>query len=186
MVDETVAPDPPRLVAARPAIERLVTGATTCRGIVIRPGCVYGLRGGLTGMWFDSASRGEPPGVVGDGLNTWAMVHVEDLARAYVLAAERHLDGEIFDIADRSRSPVGAMAQAAAQVFDVEAAPRRVSEEEAAGLFGEEMAECLALDQYVDAGKARRLLGWTAMHEGFIQDAGVYAQAWRSHHAGAG
>ena len=69
MVDETTPPNPPKLVAWRPAHEQMVLQAAGVRGLVIRPGDVYGGSGGLTGQWFAGPSTGNPPLVVGDGRN---------------------------------------------------------------------------------------------------------------------
>src|SRR5439155_674541 len=77
------------LVAWRPAHEQLVLQAKGVRGLVMRLGCVYGGRGGLTGDWFAAAAAGKAPTVVGSGHNRWTMVHLDDLADAYVRAAER-------------------------------------------------------------------------------------------------
>src|SRR5216117_4584611 len=111
MVDETTPLNPIKLVAWRPAHEQLVLRATSARGLVIRPGCVYGGAGGLTAPWF--AKPGET--VVGDGRQRWTMVHVDDLADAYVRAAESGLAGEIFNVNDRSRFTVLELATAAAR-----------------------------------------------------------------------
>jgi len=69
MVDETTPPNPPKLVAWRPAHEQMVLQAASVRGLVIRSGDVYGGSGGLTGQWFAGPSTGNPPLVVGDGRN---------------------------------------------------------------------------------------------------------------------
>src|SRR6266487_1805691 len=57
LVDETNPLDPIKLVAWRPAHEQLVLQAKAVRGLVIRPGCVYGGGGGLTGEVFDVTDR---------------------------------------------------------------------------------------------------------------------------------
>src|SRR2546427_7782188 len=103
LVDETNPLDAIKLVAWRPAHEQLVLQAKAVRGLVIRPGCVYGGRGGVSGGWFAAAAAGKAPTVVGSSQNRWAMVHVDDLADAYVRAAESGLAGEVFDVTDRSR-----------------------------------------------------------------------------------
>lgn len=86
VADESTPPSAPDLVAWRPAMERRVVGETAFRGIVLRPGVVYGGQGGLTGLWFRDAQGGLVRAFGGD--NRWAMVHVDDLADAYVRAAE--------------------------------------------------------------------------------------------------
>src|SRR3989441_3780091 len=65
LVDETNPLDAIKLVAWRPAHEQLVLQAKAVRGLVIRPGCVYGGRGGMTGDWFAAAAAGKAPTVVG-------------------------------------------------------------------------------------------------------------------------
>src|SRR5881296_1051536 len=110
MVDETTPLDPIKLVAWRPAHEELVLRASGVRGLVIRAGCVSGGAGGLTAQWF-----AKPGAVVGEGRNRWTMVHLDDLACAYVRAAESGLGGEIFNVTDRSRFTVLELTTAAAR-----------------------------------------------------------------------
>jgi nucleoside-diphosphate-sugar epimerase len=179
LVDETTPVNPIKLVAWRPAHEQLVLRATTVRGLVIRPGCVYGGRGGLTGAWFAAGAAGTAPTVVGDGRNRWAMVHADDVADAYVRAAERGLAGEVFDVTDRSRATVLEMATAAARVAGYQRELRPTPVGEARKTMGD-FADALALDQHVDARKAVRLLGWQPRHGGFADEVGVCYAAWRA------
>ena len=58
---------------ARPALERRVLTSDAVRGVVLRPGVVYGRSGSLTGMWFQGAVEGDLR-VFGDGANHWATV----------------------------------------------------------------------------------------------------------------
>src|SRR5204863_6520564 len=115
MVDETTPPNPTKLVAWRPAHEQIVLQAAGVRGLVIRPGDVYGGPGGLTGQWFAGPSAGKPPLVAGGGRNRVPMVHIDDLADAYVRIGESGLAGEIFNVNDRSRFTVLEIATAAAR-----------------------------------------------------------------------
>jgi nucleoside-diphosphate-sugar epimerase len=179
-VDETTPPNPIALVAWRPAHEHLVLQAPGVRGLVIRPGCLYGGPGGLTAPWFADASAGKPPTVVGDGRSRWAMVHVDDLADAYVRAGESGLSGEVFDVADRSHATALEMASAAARAAGYTEVIRPVPVAEARKALGG-LADALALSQRVDAGKAGRLLGWQPRHGGFLDEADVYYGAWRAH-----
>jgi nucleoside-diphosphate-sugar epimerase len=181
-VDETTPLKPARLVAWRPAHEQLVLEAEGARGLVLRPGCVYGGPGGLTGNWFAQAQREKGVRVVGDGRNRWAMVHVEDLAEAYVRAAESDLAGEVLNVTDRSRSTVGEMAAAAGAAAGATGPPVYVPVEEAARKMGD-LAEALALDQHVDSRKAVRRLGWQPRHGGFLDGVATYFEAWKAHQA---
>jgi nucleoside-diphosphate-sugar epimerase len=181
LVDETTPLAPIALVAWRPAHERLVLEAAEVRGLVIRPGCVYGGPGGLTAPWFAAASAGKAPTVVGDGGNRWAMVHADDLAEAYVRAGESGLAGEVFDVTDRSRATLLEMVTAAARAAGFRGEIRPVPVADARRTMGD-FAEALALDQHVDARKAVRLLGWQPRHGGFVDDADLYYRAWRTYH----
>src|SRR3989442_1614575 len=159
LVDETTPLNPIKLVAWRPAHEQMVLQAKTVRGLVIRPGCVYGGRGGMTGDWFAAVVAGKPPTVVGTGHNRWAMVHGDDLADAYVRAAESGLAGEPFDVVDRWRATGGERGPAAARALGYSGELRATPLAEARRTIGD-YADALALHQHVDARKAVRLLGW--------------------------
>jgi nucleoside-diphosphate-sugar epimerase len=85
IVDEETPLRPVARVAWRPAHEKRARDAG---GVVVRPGCVYGGAGGLTAAWFAAARDGVCQ-LVGSGENHWAMIHLQDLAGAYVAAAAR-------------------------------------------------------------------------------------------------
>jgi len=178
-VDETAPLQPLAQVAWRPAHEQLVLGASGARPLVIRPGCVYGGPGGLTGEWFAAARDKGAVTVIGDGTNHWAMVHVDDLADAYVRAVESGLSGEVFNVADRSRATVNEMAEAVARVAGCPGSVKHLSVIEAAKKLGP-YAECLAVDQHADSRKAVRLLGWQPKHSGFVDEVGLFYEAWKA------
>jgi nucleoside-diphosphate-sugar epimerase len=183
LVDESSALRPLELVTWRPGHEAAILAATdgkNVRPIVIRPGCVYGGRGGLTGGWFEGATKEGAPKIVGDGSNRWTLVHVEDLADLYVRAIERAPSaGGIFSAVDRSRETVFEMARAAALAAGASGEVRTWPLEEARKKLGP-YADCLAIDQRVDGGKAERLLSWRPKARGFRDDAALYFAAWRA------
>ena len=178
-VDETAPLRPISTVAWRPAHERMVLDAAGVRGVVVRPGCVYGKQGGLTGAWFAGATGKAPFEVVGDGGNHWAMVHIWDLAEAYVRIAESGLGGEVVNVTDHSRSTVEEMARAAAAAAGYDGEIRFLPLAEAEKTVGP-YAAGLALDQRVDSGKAARLLGWQPKFHGFVEGAPTYLAAWQA------
>ena len=180
VVDETTPPAPPKLVAWRPAHEQMVLQAAGVRGIVLRPGDVYGGAGGLTGMWFAGPGEGKQPTVVGDGRNQLPMVHLDDLADAYVRAAESERAGEIFNINDQSRLTTLELATAAARAAGFPGEIRPTPLPEARRTLGD-LADALALSQLVDARKATRVLGWQPRHSGFLQEVDAYYRAWKAH-----
>lgn len=180
MVDETTPPNPPKLVAWRPAHEQMVLQAAGVRGLVIRPGDVYGGSGGLTGPWFAGPSTGSPPLVVGDGRNRPPMVHIDDLADAYVRVATSGLAAEIFNVNDQSRFAVLELATAAARAAGYGGEVRPTPLPEARKTLGD-FADALALSQHVDARKVTRLLGWHPSHTGFLDEADVYYRSWKAY-----
>ena len=182
--DEGSPLDPPALSKPRAETEARVLAASAgdVRTLVLRPGCVYGGRGGLTAAWFEDASAGRPVRIVGDGSQRWTMVHREDLAVAYRLAVESPFAREVFNVTDRSRFTVRDCALAAGRAAgraEVEAIPL----ERALEAYGK-VAECLALSQHVGSGKAERWLGWTPKHAGFVDEVARLHLAWKASRAG--
>jgi nucleoside-diphosphate-sugar epimerase len=178
LVDETTPVAPVTHVSERPAVERLLLEADGVRGIALRPGCVYGHQGSLTAMWFAAAKGGGPLDVIGDGRARWPLVHLDDLGSAYVRAAESGLTG-IFNVTDRSRATLLDMAGAVARVTGYAGGIGTTPVAEAAVSMGT-LAECLALDQHVDARKAVRLLGWHPRHGGFADEVEECYEAWKA------
>jgi nucleoside-diphosphate-sugar epimerase len=180
LLDETAALRPPATHTARVETERRVLAARGgARGLVIRPGCVYGGAGSLTAVWFASAADEGAARMVGDGACRWAMVHLEDLADLYVRAAESPLGSEIFNATDSSRSTVRECAEAASRATGAGGEVTSVPVAEFARRVGP-AAECWAYDQHVDSRKAARLLGWQPRHGGFTDRTETYLAAWRA------
>lgn len=77
------------IVAWRPAHEQVVLRAAGTRGIVIRPGWVYGNGGGSPGVWVASAKNQRKVTIPGNGKSRWSPVHVDDLGELYALVLEK-------------------------------------------------------------------------------------------------
>jgi len=150
-VDEsTPTPNPPELVKFRPATEKLWMDGGA---IVLRPGCVYGHSGSLTGMLFHSL-KGEK--AVFQGKDPyWVLVHVDDLAKAYVLTARKGhtLRGQLFNIISQSES-IKEVVHEAARIAGYKG---EISFVEPA----DPLSFCIGLSQrHINASKARAVLGW--------------------------
>lgn len=182
-IDESVPLNPAGAVVWRPAVEQTVLNSDDVRGLVIRPGCVYGKGGGLTGMWFGPASAGMEITVTGNGKNHWSMIHVDDLADSYLKLARSKLKSEVFNISDDSRHLVSEMVEEIAGITGNKAGIKYVPVEVAEKNLGP-MAEALALDQQITNGKARKLLGWEPANRSFINGIDVYYNSWKSFQAG--
>ena len=171
-VRETAAFDGTPLLPWRSEHEQLVLKA---KGIVIRPGCVYGGAGGLTGLWFKKTA----PAIVGDGSNRWAMVHLDDLGHLYALAAESSVKNELFNATDGSHESVREMAAAASRAAGGRGAVKALTLAQGEQLYGG-LAHGLALDQLVDSGKAAKMLGWKPRFHGFSSGAERFYGAWKA------
>lgn len=171
-VRETAAYDGAPLLPWRSEHEQLVLKA---KGIVIRPGCVYGGSGGLTGMWFKMTA----PAIVGDGSNRWAMVHLDDLGGLYALAAESAVKGELFNATDGSHETVREMAAAASRAAGGRGGVKALTLAQAQKVYGG-LAHGLALDQLVDSSKAGKILGWKPRFQGFSAGADRFYGAWKA------
>ena len=75
------------------------------RYVALRPFNVYGARMDVHGVytevmirWLERLGRGEAPVIFGDGTQTMDFVYVEDVARAYLLAAVADVTDEVFNV----------------------------------------------------------------------------------------
>ncbi len=181
LVDETTPLAPPAFMAQRLEHEKLVLAANrgAVRTAIVRPGCVYGGRGGLTAGWFESAVKEGAARLVGDGEFRWAMVHRIDLADAYLRVAESPSGGEVFNVTDRSRASVLECSRAASRAAGAEGKVVHTALADAAKAMGA-MADALVFDQHVDSRKAVRMLGWQPRFGGFADGAERYFAAWKA------
>jgi len=168
-LDETAPLNPIPLVAWRPAHERKVQDAQrhNLRTVIIRPGIVYGGRGGILGMMRSQAGMHELA-VVGSGENHWPMVHVEALAELYVLAMEKAPADSIYNAVGEESVKYGeivrAIARAAGDHHD-----HRMSLEDAREVMGR-FADALVLDQRISGEKAVRELQWNPKRRGVLEE----------------
>lgn len=150
--DETSVVDPTPLVAWRGALEaEVLASAPGVRAVVIRPGIVYGHNGGIVRM----VASGELP-VVGDGRQSWPLVHVEDLADLYVRAlgapAGTILHGVSQTTSMMDLALAGGTGRPAHRVHRQSLADARTG----LGPF----ADALARDQRVSSRRTRTLVEW--------------------------
>lgn len=146
--DESAGVRPIDLVSGRPALERLVLDGG---GIVIRPGVLHGAGRGLVAL-LDGR-------YVGDDTTTWAMVHVDDAARLFVLALDKAASGTLLHAVAEPSVPVVELAIARTG----SATPWPNATEDLGAAF----AEALALSQVV-AAPAALALGWEPREPGAL------------------
>ncbi len=180
MIDESSPVNPVEITKWRPLHEEKVLKAAnpSLKTVVLRPGCVYGNVGGLTNLLFASTQTGSVK-IVGEGRNRWPMVHVQDLAYAYVAVAEKELTNVILNVTDDSSYTVREMAEAVARSAKIEGKIQILSEDEAKKQFGD-LVYGLLIDLQVDNSRIKRLLGWQIHHAPFVNEIDLYYNVWKT------
>lgn len=157
--DEEVLPDPPALV--RSAVE----GEEIAREIGSRDGLSVGiLRGGVfygpeaTRSMMDLIQKGWMP-IPGEGAALKAPIHVDDMAGAFLAAADAGIGG-IWNVVDDEPVTLSRLLRHLAAVMGAPE-PRRIPPWCARLLVGRDTFESLTTPMNTSNAKLRRELGWT-------------------------
>ena len=166
---------PIELVRFRQALEGevLAAAADGVHSIVIRPGWVYGNRGGTAMMMVGSAKEHGAARYVGDGKNRWTTVHADDLADLYLLSLEKAPAASIFNGAHGVAVPLIEIARAASEGAG---AGGRVAEwpldDARQSLWG--FADAIACDQVISGELAEVELGWSPSRHSIVDELRSY------------
>jgi len=186
-------------MAARVDTEHTVLGHPDIRGIVIRPGLVYGNGGSydIPALIARARARGRA-GHLGSGGTTQSYVHLDDLAELYCLAVERApqgtiLHGVIDDVTQRELARAVSRMLGAGDRTDsltfvqmlgmntVEQLGLTITRRLSANLsqkLGRALTPppsvgtgiSLSLNKRLSSEKTRRLLGWSPARSDILQD----------------
>ena len=157
--------------AARHALNGMLIAAAThgVRTVVVCPTMIYGVGGGLNPhsvqipFLLAQARASGVVRVVGQGVNRWSTVHIDDLSDLYLLALERAPAGSFYfaENGEASFAEIGAAIAARLGLGAVEAWPA----EQAAAEWGPGRAHfTFGSNSRVRAKRARRELGWAPRH----------------------
>lgn len=102
--------------------------------------------------WMDRIAAGQPPIIFGDGTQTMDFIHVEDIARANVLAAKSNVTDEVFNIASGVETSLDDLAKA---LLAIMGSPLTVE-------YGPPRAVNPVPRRLADVSKARERLGFQA------------------------
>jgi nucleoside-diphosphate-sugar epimerase len=174
--DETAPLNPPEISAWRPALEERVLGATGLRGIVVRPGIVYGSSRGIVGDLFKDAANSLVR-VIGSGDNHWPLVHDRDLADLYLRVATAADASGVFHANDEGDERVNDLVAAIASHAKTKPSIRHMPLDEARKKMGP-FADALVLDQVVRSPRARAL-GWSPSLHSVAGNAARLFEEWR-------
>jgi UDP-glucose 4-epimerase len=120
---------------------------------------VYGPRMDIHGLytevlirWMERIEAGNPPLILGDGTQTMDFVHVADIARANIRAAESDRTDDVFNIAGGVETSLGGLAQALLEVMKSDLVPVHGPARKVNGVTR----------RLADTSYATEALGWTA------------------------
>jgi UDP-glucose 4-epimerase len=118
---------------------------------------VYGPRMDIHGLytevlirWMERIENGEPPLILGDGLQTMDFVFTEDIARANLLAAASDATGEVFNIGSATETSLVELAEALQRVMGASLPVE----------FGPPRGVNAVTRRLADISSAERRLGW--------------------------
>lgn len=112
---------------------------------------VHGLYTEVLIRWMERIVRGEPPLIFGDGVATMDFVHVQDIARANILAANADVTDEVYNIATATETSLLDLANALLAAMDSDLKPEH----------GPERAVNGVTRRLADISRAQADLGWT-------------------------
>ncbi len=84
---------------------------------------IYGLYTEVLIRWMERIHSGQAPLILGDGLQTMDFVHVADIARANILAAEAEVTDEVFNIASGTETSLVELARTLSEVMKFDGQP---------------------------------------------------------------
>ncbi|MGN7712665.1 NAD-dependent epimerase/dehydratase family protein [Agrobacterium radiobacter] len=185
--DYTAAEDDPypfeplRNRAIRLITEKLLNDAATegLRTFIIRPPLIWGHAGSIqVPQLFESARRTGTVCYLGQGLNLYSHVHVDDVATGSRLAFEKGTPGSIYHLV-AGEVNFRTIAEAVGEVTGC--LTRSLTYDEAVELWGAPWVDLgLAVNSRIRSPRTRSELGWTPAHVDLIGDIrqGSYKKAY--------
>jgi UDP-glucose 4-epimerase len=151
--------------AAKVFNEGLLRSFHAMRGldyVALRYFNVYGPRMDVHGVytevlvrWMERVADSRPPLILGDGSQTMDFVHVEDIARANLLAATADVTDDVFNIASGTET---SLRQLADTLLKVMGAPPDIE-------FGPERSVNKVSRRLAEVGRAEEMLGFKASYD---------------------
>ncbi len=125
--------------------------------LMLRPFNVYGPRMDVYGAytevfirWMERIATGQPPLILGDGNQTLDFIHVEDVARAYILAAKTDFTDAVFNVASGEETSLRGLAELLLKVMESDLRPE----------YGPERKVNGVPRRLADISRAKKLLGF--------------------------
>jgi UDP-glucose 4-epimerase len=135
---------------------------------------IHGVYTEVLVRWMERIARGEPPLILGDGLQTMDFVYIDDIARANLLAAASDATDVVCNVASGTETSLRELAATLLRVMGSDLEP----------VHGPERSVNRVSRRLADTRLARDLLGFSAdvdLEEGLRR----LVEWWRSERAGA-
>jgi UDP-glucose 4-epimerase len=102
--------------------------------------------------WMERIDVGQPPLIFGDGQQTMDFIHVEDIARANILAAKSSITDQVINIASGTETSLNDLVHALLRIMESPLAPE----------YGPERTVNSVRRRLADVSRARELLAFEA------------------------
>jgi UDP-glucose 4-epimerase len=102
--------------------------------------------------WMERIDAGQPPLIFGDGQQTMDFIHVEDIARANILAAKSSVTDQVINVASGTETSLNDLVHALLRIMESPLAPE----------YGPERTVNSVRRRLADVSRARELLGFEA------------------------
>jgi UDP-glucose 4-epimerase len=111
---------------------------------------VHGVYTEVLIRWMERIDAGQPPLIFGDGRQTMDFIHVEDIARANILAAKSSITDQVINIASGGETSLNDLVHALLRTMESPLAPE----------YGPERTVNSVRRRLADVSRARELLGF--------------------------
>jgi UDP-glucose 4-epimerase len=81
---------------------------------------IHGVYTEVLVRWIERIAAGRPPLILGDGRQTMDFIHVADIARANLLAAEADVSNEVLNVASGTETSLSELAHTLLDAMDAE------------------------------------------------------------------
>lgn len=164
--DEATLIDPIPERIARADLNKIITSAATdgIRSMIVCPSMIYGRGRGLherssqiPALIADAKKHGVAR-YVGQGLNRWSNVHIDDVVALFLLAIEHGKPSDFF-FAENGEATLKSIAEEAGRLLGFSPVAKSITFEEAENEWGRGLTVAIASNSRVRGVKSREL-GW--------------------------
>ncbi|EOO03230.1 putative nad dependent epimerase protein [Phaeoacremonium minimum UCRPA7] len=155
-----------RLKAEKHALGMVDKGITVAT-IRLAP-CVHGHGGSGPVMFMKLATMRGQVCYVDEGNTRTSFVHVDDAARAYLLAAKKARAGDIFNVTAETNVTMRQLTEAFGEALRLPT--KSLTREKAAEMVGQFLARFLTTENRASNAKAKGELGWQPREIGILED----------------